>query len=127
MTNVPEEIDRHVGARLRFMRKVNGLSQENLANSVGLTFQQIQKYEQGNNRISASKLWQFCNILGVAPNDFFDGLDNEASVSTEIANGKVAETAMQLHKLENPEVKRRVLELIRHIGRGDASNSEHAA
>lgn len=76
MTLSTEEIDRHVGARLRMLRNQSGMSQAVLARKVGLTFQQIQKYETGVNRISASKLWQFCNVLEVVPNDFYIGLDN---------------------------------------------------
>ncbi|MEO0569315.1 MAG: helix-turn-helix transcriptional regulator [Pseudomonadota bacterium] len=123
MTDTVKQIDRHVGKRLRFMRKVNGMSQASLAESVGLTFQQIQKYEQGSNRISASKIWQFCNILGASPNDFFVGLDDAAFVAEDITNGKVAETAMQLHKLGNPEVRHRVIELIRNIGQSESERA----
>ena len=76
MTLTTEEIDRHVGARLRMLRNQSGMSQAVLARKVGLTFQQIQKYETGVNRISASKLWQFCDVLDAVPNDFYIGLDN---------------------------------------------------
>src|SRR6185312_1185648 len=60
-----------VGQRLRMRRKLIGLSQENLAEKVGLTFQQVQKYERGVNRVSASRLAQFADILGVSVSFFF--------------------------------------------------------
>ncbi|MDU8910165.1 helix-turn-helix transcriptional regulator [Aestuariicoccus sp. MJ-SS9] len=109
----PEDIDRHVGARLRFLREACGFSQAYLGKSVGLTFQQIQKYEQGSNRISASKLWQLADLLGVTPNNFFDGLDREQPLNDTLVSRDVAEAALQLHQLEDPDVKRNMLELIR--------------
>src|SRR5438270_8920735 len=70
----PNPIDRHVGLRIRMRRKELGLSQERLADAVGLTFQQIQKYERAANRVSASKLWELAQALGVGIGYFYDGL-----------------------------------------------------
>lgn len=70
--NGPDPMDIHVGKRLKARRTLLGLSQEKLADSVGLTFQQIQKYERGANRISASRLHQLCEILDVTVNYFFE-------------------------------------------------------
>jgi transcriptional regulator with XRE-family HTH domain len=70
----PSPIDKHVGARVRMRRLMLGLSQEKLAGGLGLTFQQVQKYEKGTNRIGASRLQQIANILKVAPQFFFDEL-----------------------------------------------------
>jgi transcriptional regulator with XRE-family HTH domain len=72
--DAPHPTDVHVGRRLRFRRSMLGISQTQLAEKVGLTFQAIQKYERGENRISASRLHQFAEILGVSVADFFDGL-----------------------------------------------------
>ncbi len=66
----PDSIDVHVGKRLRVRRSLAGLSQEKLAEQIGLTFQQVQKYERGINRISAERLYQFSEILGV-PIEYF--------------------------------------------------------
>lgn len=112
MKLTPDEIDRHVGAKLRFLRVSYGFSQSKLANKVGLTFQQIQKYEHGKNRISASKIWQFCGVFNVAPNEFFDGLDDEKLANQVKISRKVAETAHRLHRLENADIKNSMLELI---------------
>ena len=67
----PREVDVHVGYRVRLRRVLCGLSQTELANAIGLTFQQLQKYESGINRISASKLWQISQILDVPVQWFF--------------------------------------------------------
>ena len=68
----PDPVDVHVGQRLRVRRSLLGLSQEKLADSIGLTFQQIQKYERGMNRISAGRLYQFSKILDVPVAYFYD-------------------------------------------------------
>ncbi len=73
---VAHPIDIHVGDRLRARRTLLGLTQEMLADAVDLTFQQIQKYERGANRIGASKLFQFAQILGISVAYFFDDLDD---------------------------------------------------
>ena len=73
-------IDEHVGSRLRQRRTLMGLSQEKLADSVGITFQQIQKYENGANRVSAGRLFEFSKVLQVPVNFFFDSMqEQEAS------------------------------------------------
>jgi transcriptional regulator with XRE-family HTH domain len=69
----PNAVDVHVGNKLRQARLMGSMSQTDLANGVGLTFQQIQKYEKGTNRIGASRLQQFCHILKVPPGYFFEG------------------------------------------------------
>jgi len=69
-------IDKHVGLQIRNRRSLMGLSQESLANSVGVTFQQVQKYERGTNRVSASRLFKFSKILDVSINYFYEGIDN---------------------------------------------------
>jgi len=75
----PHPIDVHVGHRVRERRTLLGLSQSHLAEQVGLTFQQIQKYERGTNRISASRLWQLSEVLGVPISWFFEDLDGGAA------------------------------------------------
>lgn len=67
-------LDEHVGARLREMRKAAGWSQTELAEKLGVSFQQVQKNESGANRIGASRLWRLCVVLGVGPSAFFEGL-----------------------------------------------------
>lgn len=91
-TLTPAAIDAHVGARLRLLRRAAGLSQEALAEPLGLTFQQVQKYERGANRVSASKLWEIAAILGVEVSAFFDGLRDDGAV-----NARAGQAAGALH------------------------------
>jgi transcriptional regulator with XRE-family HTH domain len=72
MQKDPHPIDRHVGSRVRLRRTVVGMSQEQLGHKLGVTFQQVQKYEKGSNRVSASRLWQIARILGVPVSFFFE-------------------------------------------------------
>jgi transcriptional regulator with XRE-family HTH domain len=81
---VVDPVDAAVGTRLRERRTVLGFSQITLAEAVGLTFQQVQKYERGANRISASRLYQFACILGVSVDYFFETLDVNKSSLQEI-------------------------------------------
>lgn len=78
MTNEtqPHAVDLHVGARIRLIRKDRGMSQSELADALGITFQQVQKYERGFNRISASKMFEASKALGVDPAWFFQGLED---------------------------------------------------
>ena len=79
----PDGVDVHVGQRLKVRRKLLGLSQEKLAETIGLTFQQIQKYERGMNRISAGRLYQFSKVLEVPISFFFENLKQSASNSVQ--------------------------------------------
>lgn len=76
-------IDVHVGRRVRLRRRELGVSQQRLAEGLGLTFQQVQKYERGANRISASKLYEIGRLLSVPIGWFFEGLDDPASPNTD--------------------------------------------
>jgi transcriptional regulator with XRE-family HTH domain len=87
--------DRHVGARIRMQRMVRGFSQTELGKAVGVTFQQVQKYEKGVNRVSASRLQQIGNVLKVRPDFFFDGasakaVGNSGSRDTAIIEGFIS-------------------------------------
>ena len=70
-------VDVHVGKRIRHRRWMNGTTQQQLAEAVGIKFQQIQKYETGMNRVSASRLWDIAKVLNVEVSFFFEGLDAE--------------------------------------------------
>jgi transcriptional regulator with XRE-family HTH domain len=79
----PDQIDQHVGARIRIRRKDLGVSQQGLAEGLGLTFQQVQKYERGSNRVSASKLYEIAALLEAPVAWFFDGLTESGSAQGE--------------------------------------------
>lgn len=72
-------VDVHVGKRIRHRRWMNGTTQQQLAEKVGIKFQQIQKYETGMNRVSASRLWDIANVLGVPVSFFFEGIEASSS------------------------------------------------
>jgi transcriptional regulator with XRE-family HTH domain len=81
--SVPDPIDLHVGRRLRIRRRHLGLSQQGLGDQLGVTFQQIQKYERAGNRVSCSVLFELARALGVTPGYFFEGLAGP----TELGDG----------------------------------------
>lgn len=80
-------VDVHVGKRIRHRRWLVGMTQQQLAEKVGIKFQQIQKYETGMNRVSASRLWDISDVLGVPVSFFFDGLNDK--VSDAPVNGQI--------------------------------------
>ncbi len=121
----PDPVDLHVGARVRMRRKLLGVSQEKLAGALHLTFQQVQKYERGANRISASKLFEIARFLDVTPAYFFDGLTMETHRGRKAApaeqpmheflmTAEGVELASLLPKLHS-KYRRRVLELVRTL------------
>jgi len=108
-------IDVHVGARLRARRTLLGLSQTVVANSIDLTFQQLQKYEKGANRISASRLYDLSQILDVEIDYFFDEMDQATQKASpaQIRSRKPAQSPKRPAKSINPLLKREALELVR--------------
>ena len=105
----PEAVDVHVGSRVRQRRTMLGMSQENLGEALGLTFQQVQKYERGANRIGASRLHHISEALDVPINYFFE--DMSASLSKK--RGKAGLAEAQAEYDHDPMAKRETLELVR--------------
>lgn len=103
----PNPIDVHVGARVRLRRTLLGMSQEKLGDAIGLTFQQVQKYERGANRIGASRLYDLSRVLDVPVSYFFEELGEGAPPS-----GGMSEQAGEPYQA-NPMMKRETLELVR--------------
>lgn len=129
----PNPVDVHVGGRVRMRRILIGLSQEKLGEQLGLTFQQVQKYEKGSNRISASRLWQMARILGVPVAFFFDDIPDAPNEGSQPGFGESAgETALmdflsstegfQLNRafsqIEQPNVRRKLVELAKALAEG---------
>lgn len=126
-------IDLHVGSRLRLRRTLLGISQEGLSRTVGLTFQQIQKYERGANRISASRLHQLGEALDVPVSFFFDGLADDqparAAVSDDadpLARRETRELIQTFYRIPNPVVRRRLFELVKAAANDRSSLPEPA-
>ena len=88
---LPNPIDKHVGSRVRMRRVLIGMSQERLGGALGLTFQQVQKYEKGTNRIGASRLQQIAGILKVPPAFFFEKMPDEAGDAAHGVQGMAEE------------------------------------
>ncbi|MBF0252046.1 MAG: helix-turn-helix transcriptional regulator [Alphaproteobacteria bacterium] len=137
----PRPVDVHVGARLRQRRTLLGMSQEKLGESVGLTFQQIQKYERGANRIGASRLFQLSQVLDVSVSYFFEEMPGEVqktrgdyaapsnvieieAVQTgdPMARRETLELVRAYYKIDDPKVRKRIFELTKSIA--NASDDE---
>lgn len=88
---IPDPIDRHVGSRVRLRRLTLGMSQEKLADALQLTFQQVQKYEKGANRIGAGRLMRIARILQVPPSFFFEGLEGGGGDGPTLAGELLAQ------------------------------------
>ncbi len=112
----PRPVDVHVGGRLRLRRTLMGMSQEKLGDAVGLTFQQIQKYERGANRIGASRLYQLSLILDVPVSFFFDEMPDSIAVRTSASHppalGGLSDQTREAFQAD-PMAKRETLELVR--------------
>jgi transcriptional regulator with XRE-family HTH domain len=135
----PDPIDRHVGSRVRMQRVLLKMSQEKLGEALGLTFQQVQKYEKGTNRIGASRLQQIAKTLNVPPSFFFEGAPTAASSNAggfaeESSSQYVVDflsTAEGLHlnrsfaRIKDPKVRKRVIDLIATLA--DQEDSQPAA
>ncbi len=128
-------VDVHVGGRVRLRRVFLGYSQEKLANALGLTFQQIQKYERGANRISASKLYELSRILSVPVTYFFEGVESggeEAGNGADAAAGgssvhssdpdftnqrETLQLISSYYRIPDSKVRAEVLSLLKTLGR----------
>ncbi len=111
-TGTPHPIDVHVGGRLRMRRTLLGMSQTTLGEAIGVTFQQMQKYEKGMNRISASRLFDLSRVLDVPVEYFFDDMPAPVAASSPATEkrGRVKEPPS--YELD-PMAKRQTLELVR--------------
>lgn len=115
-------VDLHVGARIRLRRRLLGITQQGLADSLGVTFQQVQKYERGANRVSASRLWLMARLLGVPVAFFFEGLPPAGDAPAGPAAGAAempldgdAAALLRSFCAIPPEQRRRLLELARTL------------
>jgi transcriptional regulator with XRE-family HTH domain len=108
----PNPIDVHVGARVRLRRTLLGMSQEKLGQAIGLTFQQVQKYERGANRVGASRLYHLSRVLDVPVSYFFDEMDPAVAGAYAAEPGKGLSEAASPYQAE-PMMKRETLELVR--------------
>ena len=119
LANDPDPTDIHVGKRLRLRRNILGLSQEQLAKNIGISFQQIQKYEHGTNRISASRLYDISVILGVPVSFFFEDIKNHLETLHSLSHkdpmdkSETLELVNHYWKISNDASRTKILELIK--------------
>jgi len=137
----PNPIDVHVGGRVRLRRTLLGLSQEKLGEAIGLTFQQVQKYERGANRIGASRLFDLSRVLDVPVSFFFDdmsegtsqlsprmmvaGLAEEPPVMSEsdpLTKRETLELVRAYYRITDPQVRKRVFELAKALANAGESS-----
>jgi len=131
-TKSPNPIDKHVGGLVRMRRLMLGMSQTNLGDALGLTFQQVQKYEKGTNRISASKLQQICLILQVPVAFFFEGLPSRPGtparmdampspdyVTDFLATSEGLALVKAFRRIKKPKLRRRIVDLVQQITSDD--------
>lgn len=112
--------DIYVGRRLRLARLTKGLTQTELGNLLNLSFQQVQKYESGKNRIGSSRLWDLAMILGVSISYFFDGLERrDASPPLEEISERAIRLAKEIDAIPDETTKRHFLNLIRSYRKRD--------
>lgn len=138
----PNPIDVHVGSRVRLQRMLRGISQEKLGERLGLTFQQIQKYEKGANRIGASRLFELSHVLGVPVQFFYDEAPArevrgtpQAGFAERPADAYVFEflntrEGLELNRafarISDPKMRRAILDLVRTLGSDDTERDKPA-
>lgn len=128
MADQPHPIDVHVGMRLRARRRILGMTQEKLGELLGLTFQQVQKYERGANRIGSSRLFELSQILQTPVSYFFEGMSGETSAAVgvaepteafehdSLASKETQDLLRHYYRIVDQKTRRKLLELIRMIG-----------
>jgi transcriptional regulator with XRE-family HTH domain len=130
----PNPIDKHVGSRVRMRRMMLGMSQEKLGDALALTFQQVQKYEKGTNRIGASRLQQISQILQVPVAFFFEGAPHLEGATSESGEGAPSPTYVSdflatsdglsltkaFMRIPDPKLRRRIVDLVQQIAGEEA-------
>lgn len=134
----PTDVDKHVGKRLKIRRNLMGMSQDDLAREIGVTFQQIQKYEHGTNRISAGKLFEFAEVMNVMVDFFFEGLpgydagmagavsdnaqtqfdgstDKNTNLNQAFDNKETMDLVRAYYAIEDEKVRHRLLQFIKSV------------
>ena len=132
-TGIPNPIDVHVGGRVRLRRTLLGLSQEKLGEAIGLTFQQVQKYERGANRIGASRLFDLSRVLDVPVGYFFDDMSDDVAARSPrqirglveepeayepdpMAKRETLELVRAYYKIRDPRIRKRLFEMTKALG-----------
>lgn len=125
----PNPIDKHVGSRVRMRRLMLGMSQEKLADGIGLTFQQVQKYEKGTNRMGSSRLQQIANILGVPVTFFFEGAPGQPKIDAKAPSPAYVNEFLSTSdglaltkafmEVKNAKLRRSIVNFVEEVASGD--------
>jgi transcriptional regulator with XRE-family HTH domain len=110
------DIDQHVGRRIRQARALRGLSMEKLAQALGISYQQLQKYEVGSNRVSCGRLWMIGKVLDLPIGFFFEGLEGSDGGRDEgesLVSRRAITAARQIEEIEDPQLRDQLLAMIR--------------
>jgi transcriptional regulator with XRE-family HTH domain len=130
-TKQPNPVDKQIGQRVRTQRLMIGMSQEKLGDALGVTFQQIQKYEKGTNRIGSGRLHQIAHVLGVPVNFFFQDLGDETNEKADpglagLVNDKAGlELLRAFNRIKTPATRQAILQLVRSVA--DPADAEAKA
>ncbi|MEM6678275.1 MAG: helix-turn-helix transcriptional regulator [Pseudomonadota bacterium] len=138
MSKAPDDIDAYIGARLRLRRQSLGMSQEQLGQSLGLTFQQVQKYEKGLNRIGAGRLFHIASILDVEVGFFYEGLrpasnspllsaEHDAAVRRFLSTSEGYRLSQAFCRIDSEHTRRRLLELVSTIAESEGAGPKASA
>ena len=129
MAAKPNPIDVHVGKQVRLRRLLLGMSQTELAAAVGLTFQQVQKYEQGTNRISAGRLYDLAKVLGVSIDSFFEGIQPQFSEGQSAdfplsdagfpTTREILQVVRNYNRIQDAAARKLVYDLVQGLGKQD--------
>jgi len=117
-------VDTHVGKRIKEIRTIRGLTQSNVADHLGISFQQLQKYETGANRVSASRMFELSKLLNITPSFFFEGLEGQNYDSMPPMDMETARIASALSSIKNKKLKNRINTLISEIVRSTPACNE---
>ncbi len=117
-------VDIHVGKRIKEIRTIRGLTQSNVADHLGISFQQLQKYETGANRVSASRMFELSKLLNITPSFFFEGLEGQNYESMPPMDMETARIASALSSIKNKKLKNRINTLISEIVRSTPASEE---
>jgi len=130
----PNPVDVHVGTRVRLRRTLLGMTKTGLGQAIGLTFQQVQKYERGVNRIGPSRLYDLSRVLDVPINFFFDDMPKDVASKTTaglsgppggaeafdpdiVSKRETLELVRAYYKIESPQVRKRLFEMVKALGK----------
>ena len=122
----PKPVDIHVGTRIRRRRVLLGLSQEKLAQAIGLTFQQLQKYERGHNRISASRLYELAQLFDVPASYFYEGMEagkGAPSHDETLTTRETLELVKAYYKITDPAVRDSIRRLVQAAAKLEQSSA----